>query len=237
MDSRNNIVAMMVLGAGIVALGSSIVAGEYFGPEKPEKPGYVVEGVEADAAAGGGAAVAEVPIATLLASADSAKGAEVFKKCASCHTIAQGGANGTGPNLWGTLGEEIGKGKAGYAFSEALSGKGGKWDFESMNKWLTNPKAFAPGTKMSFAGLSKGEDRANLLVYINSQGSNLPLPAATAAAAPAAGSPPAAGPAPAAAGPAPASPAPAGGAAAGANPAGSPASTSTGDAKATPAAK
>ena len=188
MDSRNNIIAMMVLGAGIVALGSSIVAGEYFHPEKPEKAGYVVEGVEADASAGGAPAAAEVPIATLLAAADPAKGVEVFKKCASCHSIAQGGANGTGPNLWGTLGEEIGKGKAGYAFSEALSGKGGKWDFESMNAWLTNPKKFAPGTKMSFAGLGKGEDRANLLAYINSQGSNLPLPAPTApAAAPAAG--------------------------------------------------
>jgi cytochrome c len=119
--------------------------------------------------------------------ADVAKGAEVFKKCASCHTVTQGGANGVGPNLYGTLGEEIGKGKGGYAFSDALSGKGGKWDFESMNAWLTSPKAFAPGTKMSFAGLSKPEDRANLLVYLNAQGSNIPLPAAPAeATAPAA---------------------------------------------------
>jgi cytochrome c len=181
MDSRNNVIAMMVLGAGIVALGGSILSGEIFKAEKPEKPGYVVEGVEAEA--GAGAPVAEVPIATLLASADAAKGADVFKKCASCHTVTQGGANGIGPNLWGTLGEEIGKGKGGYAFSEALSGKGGKWDFESMNAWLHNPKAFAPGTKMSFAGLSKGEDRANILAYLNSQGSNLPLPAAPAAPA------------------------------------------------------
>ena len=185
MDSRNNIVAMMVLGSGIVALGSYLVSSEVFGSEKLEKPGYVVEGVEA--VAGEGPAVAEVPIATLLAAADPAKGAEVFKKCASCHTIAQGGANGIGPNLWGTLGEEIGKGKGGYAFSESLSGKGGKWDFDQMNSWLTNPKKFASGTKMSFAGLGKGEDRANVIAYINSQGSNLPLPAAApAAAAPAA---------------------------------------------------
>jgi cytochrome c len=181
MDSRNNVIAMMVLGAGIVALGGSILSGEIFKGEKPEKPGYIVEGVEAEA--GAGPVVAEVPIATLLAAADPAKGAEVFKKCASCHSIANGGANGIGPNLWATLGEEIGKGKGGYAFSEVLSGKGGKWDFESMNQWLKNPKAFAPGTKMSFAGLSKGEDRANVLAYLNSQGSNLPLPAAPAAVA------------------------------------------------------
>jgi len=190
MDSRNNVIAMMVLGSGIIALGSSIVFGEIFKVEKPAKPGYIVEGVEAEAGAGGPAA-AEVPIATLLASADVTKGAEVFKKCASCHSIEQGGANGIGPNLWGTLGEEIGKGKGGYAFSAALSGKGGKWDFEAMNAWLHNPKQFAPGTKMSFAGLSKGEDRANVIAYLNAQGSNLPLPAAGAAPA-AAGDPAAA---------------------------------------------
>jgi cytochrome c len=181
MDNRQNIIAMMGLGAAILALGATLVSSEFFATERPEKMGYVVEGV--DASAEGGAAAAPVAIATLLPTADAAKGAEVFKKCASCHTVTQGGANGIGPNLYGTLGEEIGHGKGGYAFSDALSGKGGKWDFESMNAWLTSPKAFAPGTKMSFAGLSKPEDRANILVYLNAQGSNLPLPAAPAAGA------------------------------------------------------
>ena len=180
MDSRNNVIAMMVLGAGIVALGGSIISGEIFKAEKPEKPGYVVEGVEEEAGAGGSAAV-EVPIATLLATADPAKGAEVFKKCASCHTINQGGANGIGPNLWAAFGKPHGH-VPGFAYSEALKAVPGNWDFEGMNKWLANPKKYAPGTKMSFAGLSKAEDRANLLVYLNSQGSNLPLPAAPAAA-------------------------------------------------------
>lgn len=181
MDSRSNVIAMMVLGAGIVALGGTIVSGEFFHDERPEKMGYVVEGVEAEA--GGEPAAAVIPIATLLATADPAKGTEAFKKCASCHSINQGGANGIGPNLYGTLGEEIGKGKGGYAFSAALSGKGGKWDFDAMNAWLTKPSAFAPGTKMSFAGLSKGEDRANVIAYLNQQGSNLPLPAPPAAGA------------------------------------------------------
>lgn len=126
MDDRTNIIAMMVLGAGIVALGGTIVSGEYFNAERPEKMGFIVEGVEEVAGAEGGAS-AQVPIATLMQTADAAKGAEVFKKCASCHTINQGGANGIGPNLYGTLGEEIGKGKNGFAFSTALSGKGGKW--------------------------------------------------------------------------------------------------------------
>jgi len=188
MDNRGNMIGMMTLGAGIVALGGTIISGEYFHTSRPKKMGYVVEGVVADA---GGAEAAPVAIATLLPTADAAKGAEVFKKCASCHTVTQGGANGIGPNLYATLGEDIGKGKGGYAFSDALSGKGGKWDFESMNAWLTSPKAFAPGTKMSFAGLSKAEDRANLMVYLNAQGSNLPLPAAPAAGASAAGATPA----------------------------------------------
>ena len=176
MDDRTNTIAGWVLAACVGALGLSIASGMYFHAESPEKPGFPVEGAETE---GGGAV--EVPIATLLATADPAKGAEVFKKCAACHTINQGGANGIGPNLWGTMGEEIGHGKAGFAFSDALAKVGGSWDFDKMSAWLTSPRKFAPGTKMTFAGLGNAQDRANLLVYMNSQGSNLPLPAAPAA--------------------------------------------------------
>jgi cytochrome c len=76
-------------------------------------------------------------------------------------------------------------GHAGFAYSEALKSKGGTWTWEAMSDWLKSPKSFAPGTKMTFAGLGKPEDRANLMVYMNSQGSNLPLPAAPAPADPA----------------------------------------------------
>jgi cytochrome c len=179
MDDRTNTIAGWVLAACAGALGLSIVSGMYFKPHHPEKEGFPLE--SADGPDTGGAA-AEVPIATLLASADAAKGAEVFKKCAACHTINQGGANGIGPNLWGTMGEPIGQGKGGFAFSDALKGVGGTWDFDKMSAWLANPRKFAAGTKMTFAGLSNPQDRANLLVYLNSQGSNLPLPAAPAAA-------------------------------------------------------
>ncbi len=180
MDNRQNIVAMMGLGAMIVALGATLVSTEIFSSERPENMGYVVEGVEEEA--GGGEAAAPVAIATLLPTADAAKGAEVFKKCASCHTVTQGGAAGVGPNLYGIVGAKHGN-QAGFAYSDALIGKPGPWSFEAMNDWLTSPKAYAPGTKMSFAGLSKPEDRANLLVYLNGLGSNLPLPAAPAAVA------------------------------------------------------
>jgi len=181
MDDRTNTIAGWVLAGCATALAASIGAGMYFHSERPEKMGFAIEGVEEE---GAGGAAAAVDIATLLPAADAAKGAEVFKKCAACHTVNSGGANGIGPNLFGTMGEEIGHGKAGFAFSPALAAIGGTWDFQKMDAWLTSPRKFAPGTKMTFAGLGNAQDRANLLVYLNSQGSNLPLPAAAAPAAP-----------------------------------------------------
>ena len=187
MEDRNNTIAGWVLAGCGAALGLSIVGGMMFHGERPEKMGYPIEGVVEE---GAGGAAAEVPIASLLPTADAAKGADVFKKCAACHTVNQGGANGVGPNLYGTMGEPIGQGKGGFAFSDALKSVGGNWDFDKMNAWLTSPRKFANGTKMTFAGLGNAQDRANVILYLNQQGSNLPLPAAPAAgaaAAPAAG--------------------------------------------------
>jgi cytochrome c len=180
MDDRFNTIAGWTLFAGIVALGASIASGMYFHSETPEKPGFEV--ADADPAGGEGGGAAAVDIATLLPTADAAKGAEVFKKCAACHTINQGGANGIGPNLYAALGKPHGH-VPGFAYSDALKGVPGNWDFAGMDKWLMSPRKYAPGTKMTFAGLSKPEDRANLIVYMNAQGSNLPLPAAGAAPA------------------------------------------------------
>ncbi|MCL6699216.1 cytochrome c family protein [Sphingomonas sp. NSE70-1] len=185
MIDRNNTIAGWVLFAGIIALGASIVTGELFHAERPEKMGFPIEGVEAEGEAG---AEAEKPIEFYLASADVAKGQDVFKKCAACHNADKGGSNALGPNLWGILGEPVGKGHA-FAFSDALAGKGGNWDWANLSEWLANPKKFAPGTKMTFAGLSKPEDRANIIAYLNAQSdAPRPLPAAPAeAVAPAAG--------------------------------------------------
>jgi len=185
MDDRFNTIAGWTLFAGIVALGSAIVATKAFHEEAPEKPGYAIEGVEAE---GGDAAAADPPVAALLATADAAAGEKVFAKCAACHTINAGGANGIGPNLHGVVGEGIGTGAGGFAFSDALKSKGGSWNFDSLYVWLKDPRAFAPGTKMTFAGLAKPQDRANVILYLNTQGSNLPLPPVPAAgAAPAEG--------------------------------------------------
>lgn len=183
MDDRTNTIAGWVLAGGIAALGLSIVSGMVFKTHAPEKPGYAVEGA---AEGGSEAAAADLPIAALLATADPAKGAEVFKKCAACHTINEGGASGIGPNLWNAVGKPHGH-VAGFAYSDALKGVPGNWDFDALDHWLKNPRKYAPGTKMTFAGLPNQQDRANLIVYLNSQGSNLPLPAAPApGAAPAA---------------------------------------------------
>ena len=182
MDDKFNTIAGWTLFGGIVALGLASVSRHHFEADKdhrPHKMGYAIEGVEVEGEAG----AAAVPLPVLLAAATPATGEALFAKCKACHTVDQGGANGIGPNLYGTVGEPIGKGKAGYAFSGDLSGHGGNWDFANLDAWLTSPKKFASGTKMSFAGLSKAEDRANIIVYLNSMGSNVPLPAADAAPA------------------------------------------------------
>jgi len=177
MDDRFNTIAGWVLFAGIVALGGSILSTELFKSHEVHG-GYPVEG----AAEEGGAAAAEEPFVVYMAKADAAKGEQVFKKCTACHNADQGGANALGPNLWGIMGEPVGKGH-GFAFSPALAGKGGTWTFDSLSEWLSSPKKFAPGTKMTFAGLSKPEDRANVMAFLNTKGSNLPIPAAPAAGA------------------------------------------------------
>jgi cytochrome c len=190
MSDRFNTIAGWTLFSGIVLLGLSSVSGRVFHADKhqrPEKMGFAIAGVVQE---GEGSSADATPFEAYLAKADLAKGEKTFAKCASCHTIDQRGANGLGPNLYAVLGDAVAEGRGGYPFSDALKAKGGKWDWASMNSWLTNPAAHAPGTKMSFAGLPDAPERANLIVYLNSKGSNLPLPPVPAA--PAAGAEPAA---------------------------------------------
>jgi cytochrome c len=124
-------------------------------------------------AGAGGEQKAEESALTLLASVTSDKGESVFKKCAGCHTIEKGGAHKVGPNLWGTLGGN--KAHAGdYAYSDAIKGLGGTWSYEDMDHFLKNPKAFAAGTKMTFAGLSKASDRAAVILYLRDKNDNPP---------------------------------------------------------------
>ncbi len=179
MDDRNNTIAGWVLGGGIAALGLSIASGMFFHAEVPEagKQGYAIQGVESSEVG----PVAAVPIGNMMATADMSKGEAIFKKCVACHTVASGGANGIGPNLWAVVGKPLAS-HAGFAYSDALKSKGGTWTFEALNEWLANPKKYAPGNKMTFAGLGNPEERAAVMLYLNSQGSNLPLPTPVEAA-------------------------------------------------------
>ena len=163
----------------VVNVGSS----EMFRPHKPDRPSYVIEGVVEEVAAGAAPVAAEKPIAFYLASASAEKGEGVFKKCAACHNVEKGGAAGIGPNLYGIVGN-VHDHMPGYAYSDALMAlKGKPWTWDELNRWLISPKAYAPGTKMAFAGISKPEDRASLLLYLNSKDdSPEPIPAAPAEA-------------------------------------------------------
>ena len=174
-DDRNTAFGW-ILFSGVVALGLSSISAKYFHAndhELPEgaEPGYFIEGGEEEAGEESGP-----PLANLLAAGSASAGEGVFAKCSACHTINQGGASGIGPNLYGVMGTGIGQHSPGFAYSSALTGKGGEWTFENMDTWLASPRAFASGTKMSFAGLSNPEDRANVILYMLENGGGPPLP-------------------------------------------------------------
>ena len=120
-------------------------------------------------------AVPEQPIAVWLARADAARGEALFARCAPCHQLAEGGAHGVGPNLWGVTGGPIAT-RPGYRYSNALAGHGGRWDWENASRFIRSPRAFAPGTRMAFGGIADPQDRADLLVFMNGRGGSLTLP-------------------------------------------------------------
>jgi cytochrome c len=163
----------------LVTLALNIAAGAMFSPVKPEKPGYDIAVTEqpAEGAKPEAAAPAE-PIEKLLASASVEKGEQSAKKCAACHTFTKGGPNRVGPNLWGVVNRPKAS-EAGFAYSDAIKKKGGNWTIDDLSEFLTSPRTFAPGTKMTFVGLPKGSERADVIAYLNSLADNpAPLPKA-----------------------------------------------------------
>lgn len=193
MDSFEwNKIAGWVLTAAVTVLGLILVTDEIYHPAKLTKPGYIVEGVE-EVAVAGPAKVADKPIQFYLASASIEKGAEVFKKCGACHNAEKGGAAGIGPNLYGVVGGPHAH-TPGFAYSSGMTAlKGKPWGWDEMNAWLLSPKAYIVGTKMAFGGISKPEDRAAVIAYLNSKSDKpLPLPAVPAEAAAASATPTAA---------------------------------------------
>jgi cytochrome c len=169
MSFEMNKIAGALLGAMILAMVSGIIAHMLVHPKTLEKPVYIVAGAEPAEQKGGDKKAGPEPIAPLLANASVDAGKDQAKKCAACHTFEKGGPNRIGPNLYNVLGEPIAEGRGGYQFSPALTAhKDQKWDVDELNQWLANPQSFAKGTKMTFAGLPKPQDRANVVAYLNS---------------------------------------------------------------------
>lgn len=172
-----------LLATCLILLSLNIGAGALFAPAKPAKPGYDIAVKEAGSDSKAAAKEPEQPIEVLMASASAEKGAATAKQCQACHTFEKGGPNRVGPNLWGVVGDERGQGRGGFNFSAAMKAKGGTWTYDELNKFLANPRGYIPGTNMTFAGLSRDSQRADLIAYLRQQ-ADTPVPLPTASAAP-----------------------------------------------------
>jgi cytochrome c len=155
-----------VLTAGLIAMASGFAANLLYSPMELATPAYAIGGSAPAAAKTVAAAPAgPEPIAALLASADIAAGKKLAKKCAACHTFKKGGAKKVGPNLWNVVGGGRAA-TAGFKYSKVLKSMGGTWTIADLNAFLLKPKVFAKGTKMSFVGFKKTQDRANIVRFM-----------------------------------------------------------------------
>lgn len=193
-DLGFNKIAGALLATGLAVIGLNQLSGIVYKFEPAQKPGYAIAVVEAS---GGAAEVADtIPDwGTVLPAASVEAGAEVAKKCQSCHNLAAGGPNLTGPNLYGVEGRKPGS-HPGFAYSAVMTDYGAKnpaWTYDELYTFLKAPQATMAGTKMTFVGLKKADDRINMIAYLrtlNASPPPIPAPnpaAAAAAAAPAAG--------------------------------------------------
>lgn len=164
-----------IAGAGLATVFTILVvntvADSVYHQEAPEKMGYHVEVADES----GGAAEVELPPdwGTLLPAADLAAGEQAFARCATCHTVTQGGANGTGPNLWGIVGNRVTH-AAGFSYSSAMQAHAAEaptWGYDELDHFITNPGRYVSGTAMTYGGLRNAEERHNLIAYLRSQGS------------------------------------------------------------------
>jgi len=187
--SNLNTYAGALLGTVFVMMTVGILGEAIFHSETPEEAGFAI--VAGEGGEGGGETEAAAgpsvePIAPLLASADAANGASVFKKCQACHTAEEGGANKVGPNLWDIVNRPVAS-HEGFKYSGAMTefaAGGTVWDYEHLNHFIKKPKELVPGTAMGFAGISKAQDRADLVAYLRSMSGNpAPLPDPNAAPA------------------------------------------------------
>src|SRR6266403_3737085 len=170
-----------ILGTLLGVLSINIAAGAIFTPTKPAKPGYDVAVPEQAPAGKPAEPEKQQPIEQLLANADTGRGENAAKKCQACHTFTKGGRNMVGPNLWSVVGRPRAS-EPGFNYSAAMKGKGGNWTIDELNQFINNPRGFIPGTNMTFAGIQRGGERADVIAYLNSLSDNpAPLPKAAEA--------------------------------------------------------
>jgi cytochrome c len=171
-----------VLGTCLGIVAVNIAAGAVFAPKMPQKPGYEIAIPKDDHGQPKEQPKAPEPIEPLLANADPARGQSSAQKCAACHTFDKGGRALVGPNLWGVVGRKKAS-VPGFNYSPALKAMQGNWTIQDLNVFIANPKGMVPGTAMTFDGVPRAVERADVLAYLNSL-SDSPAPLPKAAEAP-----------------------------------------------------
>jgi cytochrome c len=164
-----------VLGTCLGIQAIHLTAGAVFAPQIPAKPGFEIE-VKESPASEPVAAPKEEPFEPLLASASVERGQAGTKPCEVCHTLEKGGPNRVGPNLWGIVNRPRAS-ESGFNYSAAMKSKGGTWSYDELNKFLANPRRDIPGTAMTFAGIDRERQRADVVAYLRTlSDSPAPLP-------------------------------------------------------------
>lgn len=181
-----------ILGTLLFVMGIGFLAEAIYEPIKGAGPGYALPEPEGDTGTGDGTTTTPqvADIGTLLASADPTAGAASAKKCQACHDFTSGGPNKTGPNLYDVVERVMGS-HPGFGYSAGMlahQAKGDTWTYDNLNHFLTSPKGFVEGTKMTFAGIKDDKDRANVIAFLSTLSASpkpFPAPASPAGAAPA----------------------------------------------------
>lgn len=165
-----NKIAAAILLASLIAMIVGVVSNILYKPKlEVAQRGYQIEVAEGDTPAG---QLEEEPvdIEKLMANANAEAGAKAIKKCVACHSFEQGGANKVGPNLWKIVNAKKGH-RDDFPYSKSMLAAGGTWDNESLFHFLQKPSKFMPGTKMSFAGIRKPEEIADVIAYLKEKAS------------------------------------------------------------------